>query len=186
MNKIDLGNLTDSFLIAVPSLRDPSFSRSVVLICDHSNNGAFGLVVNRLLLSSFVPLSSSFDIKECHVDMPVFYGGPVKPDQGYVLYASRLDYSPSIRIRDDLILTTSKDILVDITRGRGPEKFLFVLGFAGWAPGQLERELMEDSWLIAPSDNRIIFDIPVNERWTAAAALIGVDLRRVICRQGSV
>ncbi len=186
MSRIDLGNLTNSFLIAVPGLKDPSFARAVVLICDHSKDGAFGLVVNRLLLSSFIPLSSSFDIKECHVDMPVYYGGPVRPDQGYVLYASRHDYYPSIRIHDNLILTTSKDILLDVTRGRGPERFLFILGFAGWAPGQLERELMEDSWLIAPSDNRIIFDVPVNERWTAAAALIGVDLKRVICRQGSV
>jgi len=186
MSRIDLGNLTNSFLIAVPGLKDPSFARAVVLICDHSKEGAFGLVVNRLLLSSFIPLSSSFDIKECHVDMPVYYGGPVRPDQGYVLYASRHDYYPSIRIHENLILTTSKDILLDVTRGGGPEKFLFILGFAGWAPGQLERELMEDSWLIAPSDNRIIFDVPVNERWTAAAALIGVDLKRVICRQGSV
>ena len=186
MNKIDIRNLTNMFLIAVPGLKDPSFARSVVLICDHSKDGAFGLVVNRLLLSSFIPLSSSFDIKECSIDMPVYYGGPVKPEQGYVLYASRHDYYPSIKIHDNLILTTAKEILADIAHGKGPEKFLFILGFAGWAPGQLESELMEDSWLIAPSDNRVIFDTPVNERWMAAADLIGVDLKRVICRQGSV
>ncbi len=186
MNRIDIRNLTNTFLIAVPGLRDPNFARTVVLICDHSKDGAFGLVVNRLLLSSFVPLSSSFDIKECFIDIPVYYGGPVRPEQGYVLYSSGRDYHPSIRIHDELVLTTAKEVLTDITLGRGPEKFLIVLGFAGWAPGQLERELMEDSWLVAPSDNRIIFDVPVNERWTAAAALIGVDLKRVICRQGSV
>lgn len=174
------------FLIAVPSLRDPNFARTVVLICDHSNEGAFGLVINRLLLSSFIPLSSSFDIRELTIDMPVYYGGPVKPEQGYVLYSSRRDYYPSIKIHDNLILTTAKEVLMDIAVGKGPEKFLFILGFAGWAPGQLERELMEDSWLIAPSDNRIIFDTPLNERWTAAAHLIGVDLNRVVCRQGSV
>jgi putative transcriptional regulator len=186
MNKIDIGNLSNTFLIAVPGLRDPGFARSVVLICDHSKDGAFGLVINRLLLSSFVPLSGSFDIKEFSVDIPVYYGGPVKPEQGYVLYESRHSYYPSIKIHDKLILTTAKEILTDIALGRGPERALFILGFSGWAPGQLERELMEDSWLIAPSDNRIIFDTPVNERWTAAAALIGVDLKRVICRQGSV
>jgi putative transcriptional regulator len=186
MNKIDIRNLTNMFLIAVPGLKDPGFARGVVLICDHSKDGAFGLVINRLLLSSFLPLSSSFDIKECSIDMPVYYGGPVKPEQGYVLYASRHDYYPSIKIHDNLILTTAKEILADIAHGKGPGKFLFILGFAGWAPGQLESELMEDSWLIAPSDNRVIFDTPVNERWMAAADLIGVDLKRVICRQGSV
>jgi putative transcriptional regulator len=186
MNKIDAGNLSNTFLIAVPGLRDPSFARAVVLICDHSKDGAFGLVINRLLLSSFIPLSSSFDIKECNIDIPVYYGGPVKPEQGYILYESRHDYYPSIRIHDNLILTTAKEILADIAAGKGPEKYLFILGFAGWAPGQLERELMEDSWLIAPADSRIIFDTPVNERWMAAAALIGVDLKRVVYRQGSV
>jgi putative transcriptional regulator len=186
MHKIDIRNLTNTFLIAVPSLRDPSFARAVVLICDHSKDGAFGLVINRLLLSSFIPLSSSFDIKECSIDIPVYYGGPVKPEQGYVLYESRHDYYPSIKIQDNLILTTAKEILTDIAVGKGPGKFLFILGFAGWSPGQLERELVEDSWLIAPVDSRIIFDTPVNERWTAAAALIGVDLKRVFCRQGSV
>jgi putative transcriptional regulator len=186
MHRIDIRNLTNTFLIAVPGLRDPSFARSVVLICDHSKDGAFGLVINRLLLSSFIPLSSSFNIKEYNRDLPVYYGGPVKPEQGYVLYASRHDYYPSIKIHDNLILTTAKEILTDIAVGKGPEKFLFILGFSGWAPGQLERELMEDSWLIAPSDNRIIFDTPLNERWMSAAELIGVDLKRVVYRQGSV
>lgn len=186
MNRIEIRDLTNTFLIAVPGLMDPNFSRTVVLICDHSKDGAFGLVINRLLLSSFMPLTSSFDVKECTIDIPVYYGGPVKPEQGYVLYSSRHDYYPSIKIHDNLTLTTAKEILVDIAVGKGPDKFLFVLGFAGWAPGQLERELMEDSWLVAPSDNRIIFDTPVNERWASAAALIGVDLKRVVCRQGSV
>ena len=183
---IDITNLAGMFLIAVPSLKDPNFERTVVLICDHTKDGAFGLVVNRILLNSFFPLQNGLEIKECVIDMPVFYGGPVKPEQGYMLYASRHDYYPSIKIHDNLILTTAKEILTDTAMGKGPDKFLFVLGFAGWAPGQLERELIEDSWLIAPSDNRIIFDTPVNERWMAAAELIGVDLKRVVCRQGSV
>ncbi len=186
MNKIDIRDLTNTFLIAVPGLRDPGFSRTVVLICDHSKDGAFGLVINRILLSSFLPLRNSFDINELSTDMPVYYGGPVKPEQGYVLYESRHSYYPSIKIHDNLILTTARDVLSDIGSGKGPEKFIFILGFSGWAPGQLERELMEDSWLIAPSDNRIIFDTPVNDRWTAAAALIGVDLKRLVCRPGSV
>jgi putative transcriptional regulator len=186
MKNIEVKDLTCSFLIAVPSLKDPNFERSVVLVCDHSKDGAFGLVINRVLLSSFVPLHGGFDIKECMIDLPVYYGGPVKPEQGYILYSSADIYYPSIKINDSIALTTARELLIDIAAGKGPEKFLFALGFAGWSPGQLEYELMMDSWLIAPVNNKIIFDTPVNERWKAAADLIGVDLTRVFCRQGLV
>ena len=158
---IDITNLAGMFLIAVPSLKDPNFERTVVLICDHTKDGAFGLVVNRILLNSFFPLQNGLDIKECIVDLPVFYGGPVKPEQGYILYSSSDMYYPSIKINDNLALTTAKEILIDIAAGKGPEKFLFTLGFAGWTPGQLEYELMTDSWLVAPAHNKIIFDMPV-------------------------
>jgi putative transcriptional regulator len=120
------------------------------------------------------------------MDLPVYYGGPVKPEQGYILYSSSDLYYPSIKINDSLSLTTSKEILVDVASGKGPAKFLFTLGFAGWASGQLEYELMTDGWLIAPVSNKIIFEIPVNDRWKASAELIGVDLNRVVGRQGRV
>jgi putative transcriptional regulator len=193
MKKIDIRNLTGMFLIAVPSLKDPNFERTVVLICDHTKDGAFGLVVNRILLNSFVPFLGGLDIKECVVDLPVFYGGPVKPEQGYILYPPSLcrslpscSYYPSIKINDDLAMTTAKEILIDIAAGKGPRQFLFTLGFAGWAPGQLEYELMIDGWLVAPVNNKIVFDVPVGERWKAAADSIGVDLTRLVYRQGMV
>lgn len=184
MKQIDARNLTGMFLIAVPSLKDPNFEQTVVLICDHTKDGAFGIVVNRILLNSFVPLLGGLDIKDCVTDIPVFYGGPVKPDQGYILYASSKNYQPSIKIDNKLILTTAREILIDIAAAKGPKKFLFALGFAGWAPGQLEHELMIDSWLVAPAINKIIFDIPVNERWKASADSIGVDITRLVQRQG--
>jgi putative transcriptional regulator len=186
MNKIDIRNLSGMFLIAVPGLKDPNFERTVVLICDHTKDGAFGLIINRLLLSSFIPLSSGLDIKECIMDLPVYYGGPVKPEQGYILYSSSDIYYPSIKINDSLSLTTSKEILVDVASGKGPEKFIFTLGFAGWASGQLEYELMTDGWLVAPVSDKIIFETPVNDRWKSSAELIGVDLNRVVGRQGRV
>ena len=186
MKSIDIENLTCMFLIAVPSLKDPNFERTVVLICDHTKDGSFGLVVNRILLNSFVPLLGGMDIRECVVDLPVFYGGPVKPDQGYILFSPSDGRYPSIKIEGDLALTTAKEILIDIAAGKGPEKFLFTLGFAGWAPGQLEYELMTNSWLVAPVSNNIIFDLPASERWKAAADSIGVDLTRLVYRQGRV
>lgn len=186
MKNIDIRNLTGMFLIAVPSLKDPNFERTVVLICDHTKDGAFGLVINRILLNSFVPLLGGLDIKEYIIDLPVFYGGPVKPEQGYILYSPLGSYYPSIKINEDIALTTAKEILIDIATGKGPKQFLFTLGFAGWAPGQLEYELMTDGWLIAPVNSKIIFDIPVGERWRAAADSIGIDLTRLVCRQGRV
>ena len=184
MNDIDIKNLAGKFLIAVPGLKDPNFERTIVLICDHTNDGAFGLVINRILLNSFVPFLSWLDIRKSMIDLPVFYGGPVKPDQGCMLYAPENSNYTSIKVSDGLALTTTKEILVDVAAGKGPNKFLFALGYAGWAAGQLEYELMIDSWLIAPLDKKFIFDIPVSERWMSAADLIGVDLNRFFHKQG--
>jgi len=186
MNDSNIQNLTGKFLIAVPGLRDPNFERTVVLICDHSSDGAFGLVINRILLNSFMPFLCWLDIRKSIIDLPVFYGGPVKPEQGYMLYVPENRYYASINVSDGLALTTTKEILVDVAAGKGPNKFLFTLGYAGWAAGQIEYELMLDSWLLAPVDNNIIFDIPVGERWKTAAELIGVDLDRFFHRQGRV
>ncbi|MEW6163400.1 MAG: YqgE/AlgH family protein [Nitrospirota bacterium] len=186
MKNIDIRSLTGMFLIAVPGLKDPNFERTVVLICEHTKDGAFGLIVNRILLNSFVPLLSRLDIKESVIDLPVFYGGPVKPGQGYILYTPEDSHYTSIRINDSLALTTTEEILIDVARCKGPKKCLFALGFSGWAPGQLEYELMMDSWLVAPMNSKIIFDIPVSERWKAAADSIGIDLTRLVCKQGRV
>lgn len=186
MEDVEVKNLTGVFLIAVPSLKDPNFEHTVVLICDHSKDGAFGLVINRILLNSFVHLLDWLDIKESVEDMPVFYGGPVKPEQGYILFIPEGRQYSSINVKDNLALTTAKEILIDIALGKGPKKFLFAIGFSGWAPGQLEYELMIDSWLVAPMNKKIIFDIPVNERWKAAADSIGIDLTRLVDKQGRV
>ena len=186
MNDVNIKNLTGMFLIAVPGLKDPNFERTVVLICDHSKDGALGLVINRILLNSFVPFLNWLDIKESVIDLPVFYGGPVKPERGYMLYTPEGSYYTSIKVSNGIALTTTKEILIDVAAGKGPKKFLFALGYAGWASGQLEYELMTDSWLVAPMNNKILFDIPVTERWKAAADLIGVDLNRFFYKQGRV
>jgi putative transcriptional regulator len=182
---MDISNMTGKFLIASPGMDDPNFRQSVVLICEHNKEGAFGLVVNKVLMTSFLPLLPAFDITESLVDMPVHYGGPVRPEQGYVIYSSCEALYGAIRITDNLVLTASQDILRDLAGGRGPRKFIFALGFAGWAANQLEEELLMDFWLVAPSDDRIIFDVPVAERWKSAADLIGVDPQRFFFRSGN-
>ncbi len=140
-----INNMSGKFLIAAPGLNDPNFNRSVVLICEHTKDGAFGLIVNRILMNSFTPLLNAFDIKSSLIDLPVYYGGPVKPEQGYVLYSPVYKKYLSIRVSETLAVTASKDILYDIAKGEGPEKFIFTLGFSGWAPNQLEEEMLMDS-----------------------------------------
>ncbi|MBI5639430.1 MAG: YqgE/AlgH family protein [Nitrospirae bacterium] len=180
----NINNLSGKMLIAVPGMEDPNFSHAVVLICEHSGEGAFGLIVNRTLMTSYLPLLKAFDIKSSVADLPVYYGGPVNPDQGYVIYTPYDRKYGAIRITDTLAVTASKEILQDIARGMGPEKFIFALGFAGWTSNQLEEELVTDSWLVAPLDQNIVFNAPVNDRWRMAAGTIGVDFERFINRSG--
>jgi putative transcriptional regulator len=177
-------NISGKFLIAVPGLEDPNFKHTVVLVCEHSKEGAFGIVVNRILMNSFKPLLKAFEIERSVIDMPIYYGGPVKPEQGYVLYSPYDEKYGAIKISEDLAVTTSKEILFDIAKGKGPNRFLFTLGFSGWTANQLEEELMMDSWLVAPLDDAILFRSPVSERWRMAANSIGVDMERYSSRGG--
>jgi len=178
-------SLAGNFLIASPTLEDPNFSHSVVLMCDHTEEGAFGLVVNRVLMSSFLPLLDSFAIEKSDVDMPVYFGGPVKPEQGYIIFAPFSKKYGSLRVAGNIGVTASQEMLYDIVNGKGPERYLFALGFSGWGSQQLEDELLTDSWLIAPGNADVLFGLRASERWRAAARLIGVDFHRFSERSGN-
>lgn len=183
--KITIHNLTGKFLVAVPGLDDLIFRQTVILICEHTKEGAFGIIVNKILMNSFRSLLNVFEIHGSAIDMPVFYGGPVKPEQGYVLYSPIDEKHDSIRVTDDIAVTASKKILYDIVEGIGPKEYLFALGFSGWDADQLEEELMTDSWIVVPLDGTIIFEIPVSERWRHAVRSAGVEPDRYISRGGS-
>lgn len=182
---MDIRNISGNFLIAVPGLDDPNFDHTVILVCEHTRDGAFGLVINRILMNSIAPLLQSFGIKKKKIDIPVHYGGPVKPEQGYVIYSPHDKKYNSIIITDNLAITASKEILYDIVSGNGPERFIVALGFAGWGANQLEEELMMGSWLVAPADFHVIFSLQLSERWRAAAKLIGIDFDRYCDLSGS-
>ena len=175
---MDTGNVSGNFLIAVPALDDPNFAHTVILVCEHTKEGAFGLVINKILMNSITPLLQSFCIEKKQLDLPVHYGGPVRPEQGYVIYSPYDKKYNSISITGNLAMTASKDILFDITSGTAPERIIFALGFAGWGANQLEEELMMGSWLVAPADFHVLFSVPVSERWRAAAGLLGIDFDR--------
>lgn len=182
---MDIDNISGNFLVAVPGLDDPNFEHTVILVCEHTKEGAFGLVINKILMTSITPLLQSFGIEKMPLDLPVHFGGPVRPEQGYVIYSPYNEKYSSIIIAENLAMTASKDILCDIASGNAPEKFIFVLGFAGWGANQLEEELMMGSWIVAPADFNVIFSVPDSEKWKAAAGLIGIDFDRYCDLSGS-
>jgi len=172
-------SLTNHFLIAMPGLRDPNFSRTVTYICEHTDRGAMGIVINRPLDIRLGEVLSQLDIE---TDDPqvlgatVYLGGPVQTDRGFVLHTTEERFESTLPITPDISITTSRDVLEAIATGRGPQQSLIALGYAGWAGGQLEEEMSANSWLSGPADDDIIFRLPDDARWLAAAQLLGVDL----------
>ncbi len=174
--------LTNQFLIAMPGLADPYFYHSVAYICAHNEDGAMGIVINRPLELSLddVLQQMSMSTQDQQIgQMPVYQGGPVQTDRGFVLHHPIQKWDHCIEISRDIGIATSRDILAAIAEGKGPEKTLIALGYAGWGAGQLEKEMQDNAWLSAPADNSIIFNTPIENRWTEAAALAGVDLSKL-------
>lgn len=171
-------DLTRHFLIAMPAMVDPHFARTLTLVCEHNENGALGIVVNRPTDMNLQGLLEQVKIApEDHrfKGVPVHFGGPVQVDRGFVLHSPVGAWQSTLSIGDSIGLTTSKDILEAVARGNGPEQILVTLGYAGWAPGQLEHELAQNAWLTVPARNDILFDLPAEERLPAAMQLLGVD-----------
>ncbi len=184
---MEQSNLTNHLLIAMPNLADPNFSHTVTYICEHNENGAMGLVINRPI---DINVAEVLEQMEIPVDEPsagaaqVYLGGPVEEQRGFVLHSSDSEWDSTLRINDQVSVTTSRDILEAMARGEGPEHALVALGYAGWGPGQLEQEILDNSWLSAPADQAILFTLPPARRWEAAAELLGVDLNRLSSESG--
>ena len=171
--------LTDQLLIAMPGLEDPWFSRSVTYVCQHNEEGALGITINRpstLKLDDIFQQLGLVCADPALGETPVFLGGPVHPDRGFVLHGGGYDWSSTLRVSDRMFLTSSRDILEAIGKGEGPQKFLVALGYSGWGKAQLEREIVENSWLHARAEEHLIYSVPVPERWQSAASLMGVDI----------
>lgn len=174
--------LTQQLLIALPTLSDPHFARSVALICQHDGAGAMGVVVNRPSEYTLGEVLTQMgigteDARLC--EQIVLAGGPVHPERGFVIHDDAREWDSSLEVGEGLYLTTSRDILEAMAAGQGPRNVIVALGCAGWGAGQLECEITENSWLTAPSDPQLLFDLPLEERWHAAAGRIGVDLFRM-------
>lgn len=172
-------NLANQFLIAMPGMRDPMFRRSVAFVCQHGEEGAMGLIVNRLseyrLGDVLAQMNLKSDISRVS-EAPVLIGGPVQPERGFVLHSPPGEWESSYKISERICVTTSRDVLVAIASGEGPRDALVTLGYAGWSAGQIETELKENAWLTTGMDESILFATPMEARWEAAAKLVGVDI----------
>ena len=173
------GYLDDQMLVAMPGMADPNFARSVTLLCQHTSEGAIGITINResdfLLGDIFDQLDLACEDERLRGQL-VLDGGPVHRDRGFVLHTPREDFESSLGLGNDIMVTTSRDVLESIAAGKGPEQFLVALGYAGWGDGQLEDEMRQNAWLSVPADRAIIFDAPLADRWNRAVANLGVDI----------
>ncbi|GHC29275.1 YqgE/AlgH family protein [Aidingimonas halophila] len=172
--------LKHHFLLAMPHLEDPNFAGSLSYLCDHDDNGTMGVIVNRPLDLTLDALFEQLDIDDeesPHRDAPVYYGGPVHKDRGFILHrGSSQSWDSSIQVADDIALTTSMDMLHALGSGRGPDEFLVCLGCSGWEAGQLESEIKDNAWLTVEGRADILFEVPPEQRLNAAAGILGIDL----------
>ncbi len=170
------GWLTGQLLIAMPSMNDPRFERTVIYMCAHGEEGAMGLVINKPLDSlSFTDLMEQLGVEDSEAEMSILSGGPVETGRGFVLHSSDYDREGSLAVSEDIRLTATIDVLKAIAAGKGPQKRLLALGYAGWAPGQLDGEIQDNGWLTAPADDAILFDGALESKWSRAIAKLGVD-----------
>jgi putative transcriptional regulator len=175
-------NLTNHFLIAMPGLQDTNFFHTVTYICEHNQEGAMGIVLNRptdLHLKDILEQLNIDQASQAAAGQQIYVGGPVQTERGFVLHTSDRKWDSTLEITPEISITTSRDILQSIADGNGPRNSLIALGYAGWGAGQLEDELGANAWLSGPAESGIIFDLPPEQRWEAAAELLGVDLNLI-------
>ena len=175
--------LTNHLLIAMPALSDPNFSHTVTLVCEHTaDKGALGIVLNKPLPMrlSEVLLQMKLEPRDEQIAaQPVLRGGPLHTDRGFVLHRPGGQWDSTVQVSESIQVTTSRDVLAAMARGDGPLDAFVALGYAQWEPGQLEREIHENAWMLIPADERVVFELPFDQRWEGCWALIGIDTEKI-------
>jgi putative transcriptional regulator len=181
------GYLEQQMLIAMPGMVDSNFAGSVTLMCQHNEAGAIGITINRLSNFTLGEIFSQLSI-DCGIDeirkLTVLEGGPVAPDRGFVLHSPIEGYESSMDVGQDIMVTTSRDVLADIAAGSGPDKYIIALGYAGWGGGQLEGEMLANAWLSVTADTDIVFDLPLPSRFDEALGRLGIKIDRLHSEAG--
>lgn len=166
----------------MPSLKDPNFERSVIYICEHHEQGSVGLIVNRPM-----KFTRSIVFEQLHIEpvsmeqshMPLMFGGPIQPERGFVIHKQLGGWRSSLFLQDEVTVTTSNDIIRAIAEDKGPKDVLITLGYAGWVEHQLEREILENTWLVCPYNSDILYNVPFEERWEKAGATLGIKMNQL-------
>ena len=175
-------SLNNQLLIAMPGMADPNFNSTVTLVCEHNDDGALGIVINRptgLDLGGLFQQLSVDEADEQADSAPVLDGGPVGKERGFVLHTPSGEFENSISVSEDIQLTLSRDVLDSLAAGGGPKRSVVALGYAGWEPGQLEAEMLHNIWLTVPATADILFEVPFEDRWASAAESMGVDIKKM-------
>jgi putative transcriptional regulator len=181
-SELTVGSLRNHFLIAMPGMHDATFAHSVTYICEHSETGAMGIVINNAmpLLLEDIFTQLGLDNGKSNADkQPVFIGGPVQPERGFILHPRGQEWQSTLHVSAQVSLTASRDIIDALADGTGPSQCLVALGYAGWSGGQLESEIAANAWLTVAADSNILFNTPCEQRWTAAAQPLGIDVNLI-------
>lgn len=176
------GSLSNQLLIAMPGMADPNFNSTVTLICEHNAEGALGIIINRPLNMNLGGLFEQHDLQDADqalAQRPVFDGGPVARERGFVLHTPTREFDSSVSVSPEIQLTLSRDVLDAMASGDGPQDTLVALGYAGWDSGQLEQEILQNTWLTVPATADIVFTVPFDERWSVSARSLGIDISQI-------
>jgi putative transcriptional regulator len=175
-------SLANHFLIAMPAMADPNFSRTLTYVCEHNDEGALGIIINRPIEMNVAGLFDRVNIpleaeaaKNDLAELPVYFGGPVQTDRGFVLHRPKGQWHSTLSVTDEIGLTSSRDILQAMSESGNPHDVVISLGYAGWSAGQLEWEISQNAWLTVAADEHVLFDLPPEERLPAAMKLLGID-----------
>ncbi|WP_237059134.1 YqgE/AlgH family protein [Microbulbifer sediminum] len=179
-------SLKGQFLLAMPGMQDPRFRHTIAFVCEHNPDGSMAIVVNVPSKVHWKEVFEQLSLEDASLrgDEIVLLGGPVSPEQGFVLHGTGTHFDSTVEVSSDISLTASRDILESLATGRGPDDVLVALGYAGWGPGQLEQELVENAWLTLPAEPEILFATPLHKRWETAAARHGIDLSGIGSQAG--
>jgi putative transcriptional regulator len=180
-SSVAMDSLVNQFLIAMPMLDDSYFGRTLIYMCEHDQEGAMGLVVNREADITIKQVLSELDLETetPETEKKVLIGGPVQTDRGFVLHNDSQKWSSSLNLSEQITVTTSKDILNSIGNDQGPNKYLMALGYSGWSAGQLEQEIADNTWLTVNADPQLIFDTPIEKRWEKALEVLGISIEQL-------
>jgi putative transcriptional regulator len=177
-----MNSLANNLLIAMPTLHDPNFEKAVIYICEHQEQGSVGLIINRPMHYPLSIVFEQLEIEPLHIEQshkPLLFGGPVQPERGFVIHKQTGGWRSSLHLQDEVTVTTSNDIIRAIAQDEGPKDVLVTLGYASWAENQLEREVMDNLWLVCPYKANLLYEVPFEDRWERAGLSLGVRMNQI-------